>query len=94
MLYSAPQQTYLLAVADANGPYSPRHGRCANFALNYGLVDTVVKLNDGRKGLWSSFAPEDAAQTGIADFYGQVLTAKGRDVVQLILATPSPQEPT
>lgn len=82
------QRVYLRAVAASTEPYYPRHGRTANWALRHGLVDTQVRLQDGRSGPWNSFDVDDRAATGIADMGGQVLTKHGR----AILVSLSPLE--
>ncbi len=74
---SGSQRTYLLAVGSSVGGYLPRHGRTANWALRHGYADTLVKLNDGRQGLWHDFEAGDRMQVGVADIGGQLLTPLG-----------------
>jgi len=82
---SNPQRAYLAAVARSDEPYTPRHGRTANWALKHGYADTVVRLSDGREGPWRGFSMEDRVNAGIEEFLGQRLSEDGAAVHAALL---------
>lgn len=70
------QLAYLRAVAASDEPYTPRHGRTANWALNHGYVDTIVRLSSGHVIAWEALTP-DSRSGNIEVFLGQRITARG-----------------
>lgn len=78
---SKAQRVYLHAVATADGPYEPRHGNTANWALRHGYVDAIVRLDDGRVGPWRSFGQDPV---GISSLLGQRLTPFGQCVRDIL----------
>jgi hypothetical protein len=71
------QRAYVLAVGASDGPYEPRHGRTANWALRHGITETIVRMHDGREGTWEDFPLSERIDPGIAAILGQRLTPLG-----------------